>query len=303
VARYRRVASPYKAGGTPARGICRKAEEQPLRLARPSDGRRPAARRYSPHPPHVKKPPASPTFAIQRRTLHLMYLAASGRRPARRERVTPGGTAGQPGFGPGRYTCRRRGRGGIGCRPSPRRSRGPRVTRRRAWPPRWYRGRRPRPGRERPGRRWRAGRCGACPLQQRAAPRPRHPYSLIYVNWGCRRDDRRVSGPLRGAGTDEEQVSASPFGPGNTDISRGGPMAGSAAGSIPESPPVTRARDRARVLLLLVTIADPALAALAWAGFPGSVALAFRPLSIGPGDGPGAGAPSSPYGRSRPPAP
>ena len=46
VARYRRVASPYRAGGTPTRGICRKAGEQPLRLARPPDGRRPAARRY-----------------------------------------------------------------------------------------------------------------------------------------------------------------------------------------------------------------------------------------------------------------
>jgi hypothetical protein len=34
-----------------------------------------------------------------------MYLTASGRRPARREGVTPGGTADQPGFGHGRYTA------------------------------------------------------------------------------------------------------------------------------------------------------------------------------------------------------
>src|SRR6202453_2519919 len=47
----------------------------------------------------------------------LMYPAGSCGRPARREGVTPGGTAGRPGFGPGRYRRRRRGRGGVRCRP------------------------------------------------------------------------------------------------------------------------------------------------------------------------------------------
>jgi hypothetical protein len=56
---------------------------------------------YSPPPVALRVPRASRPCTWRGTVLvsAFMYLAGRGRRPARREGVTPGGTAGRPGFG------------------------------------------------------------------------------------------------------------------------------------------------------------------------------------------------------------
>src|SRR6266851_5664480 len=64
VTRYRRAASPYKTGRNAHKEHLPQNEQEPSRLTRTPDGRRPAGCRYSLHPPHVKEPPTRPGSAL-----------------------------------------------------------------------------------------------------------------------------------------------------------------------------------------------------------------------------------------------